>query len=191
MEERILPIKRYFVRKYKNAGHSCISYALEHDAEKEARVTALMATIFENAGRIPLFIPIDTVYQYCPGNAGLVRKIEATNQEIEDVSRYVVILSGFAESAVFTPQVLADVPNQFNSGLNQESPHKDFGKKLSNYAHWEVGRLLFDHQGYLPSVLDSMNKNSRNREMQTPDEDARLLQWYLDSELFSYTLVAS
>lgn len=164
---------KYSVIDGRNKGHGYISSSSGYDKEKELKLVSYVARCFREGGVQPVVVSIDEFYRFYPVRLSLVRKTLtfdriAENQQPEQ--DFAIILTGFTESAIFTQQILDQVPYQPNAGLDVSSERTQFGNDLLMFAARKLPSLIKKENGDLSAVLETIMKTGN-----FPEEDARLL----------------
>lgn len=156
----------------KKGGIGYSSSSVKHNKSKELLTTAYVANCFieREISTQPIVTPIDEFYKFIPGNSSLVAKTEIFNKiakEQNPEENFAIILTDFAESDIFTPEILEQIPNQDNAGLNPMQK-SEFGKKLWDFIRQQLPLIIQKEKGNLDAVLkqitgvqDSEEKNAK------------------------------
>jgi len=161
---RVRDVKRVIERQSKNKGHGYLGYSVDHDREKEAVATALVASCFLNreVKTQPIIVPIDDFYRFYPALASLVAKTKTFDADvIGSKTDYSIILSGFSLSTVLRQDYLEQIPHQNNADLNL-SLEGEFGKKFMGFAY-EISEKFSQFEGNINQVLESLVKGKQEK----------------------------
>ena len=110
-----------------NYGFGYLSSSSKHDFDKEAFCAAVVAGALKTTGAQPLVVPIDKFYSYMTYNCSLVAKARFfADQEVID--RPAIVLSGFTQSAIYTEEVLRQIPHQYNIAESSDVFQAEFEK---------------------------------------------------------------
>jgi len=148
----------------RNTGLGYAATSETHDREKELLLTAYIAKAFKERAfdheTIPVVVPIDEFYRFIPGNSSLVMKTRLFNEFSEKEfpgKNFVIILSGFSDSIIFTKSVLEKIPFQTNAGLgllfNRDDVHPEVGQNLLKFSDSTFALMMERLNGDLKAVL--------------------------------------
>ena len=151
----------------RNKGIGYISSSPRHDRGKEVLIAAYIASAFakREIETTPLIVPIDDFYKFLPGILSLVAKtraFERVRKRMFPQENFALILTDFSDSRVFTQEILDQVPNQDNAGL-ELLERSSFGERLIEFAQ-NLGGIFEQQRGDLNAVLKIIGKGKETEE---------------------------
>ena len=168
-ESRLMIARKRITGISENGGIGYFASSTSVDLEKESLSVAIVVNYFrkKSSSIKPLVIPVDDFYLYHLENTSLVVKTKKFNDVIKNSGKdYVIILSGFSQSIIFSQSTLEDIPSQYEAQV-YGSKLNNFGNKLMKFS--DAMNRMFLEKKSIDNVLNHVSKEGAHT------NDAKLL----------------